>query len=145
MADQSIVPLNLQGTPNCVAPTAAVDVAIGSPLYASAANAANLAKGDVIGTGHVIGLAVRFAAANEPVLARFAGPLELTTDEWDARVTGAEGGLTPGSTYYLSAANAGKLVTTVPVATGNVGVQVGIALSTTVLNVAICPALVAHA
>lgn len=61
------------------------------------------------------------------------GPLTLTTTQWDAVVTGESGGLTPGSSYYASAAAAGKLVTAPPSATGSYIVLIGTALSATTL------------
>jgi hypothetical protein len=72
----------------------------------SRANAAN--------TSNVSGLAVTAADYPNRPLLQFSGPLTLTTEQWDARVTGQSGGLTPHSVYYLDAAAAGKLTTTKP-------------------------------
>jgi len=44
---------------------------------------------------------------------QYAGPLTLTTAQWD-NITGQSGGLTPHATYYISAATAGRLTTTPP-------------------------------
>ena len=65
--------------------------------------------------GNVVGLA---GTASEKggyggrghVFVVYAGPLRLTTAQWD-RVTGQSGGLTPGQAYYLSGDTAGMLAT----------------------------------
>jgi hypothetical protein len=58
--------------------------------------------------------------------------LTATTGEWDT-VTGGSGGLTAGAQYYLSDTTAGRLTTTPPSTTGRYVVNVGRALSTTVM------------
>lgn len=60
--------------------------------------------------------------------------LDASTAEWDA-VTGQVGGLTSGAVYYLSAAAAGDLTTTAPIAEGEYVVRVGKAVSATRMEV----------
>lgn len=67
----------------------------------------------------------------------YAGPIELTTAEWDA-LTGDTGGLVPNDRYYLSQGTAGKITKTRPV-TG-IRAPIGVALSDTVLLVQITDA-----
>jgi hypothetical protein len=50
-------------------------------------------------------------------------------------VTGQVGGLTPNSTYYLSAATAGALTTTAPSTAGQFVYRVGKAISTTQMDI----------
>ena len=104
-------------------------IAIGTPVYISAANACQPSRANASGTAKVIGLvsATTIAAAATGTI-RKDGPLTATTVQWDA-ITGQTGGLTSGGSYFLSEAIAGRLTTTAP-ATGWV-VPVGVALSTT--------------
>lgn len=84
--------------------------------------------------------------AGGDVTVRQRGRVTLTTEEWDA-ITGQEGGLTPYVRYYLRAKDGsfvnhfGELSSTpdtgFPVGPGNQWIIVGIAESSTVLNVAI--------
>jgi hypothetical protein len=95
-----------------------------------------LAQGDDIDTSVVTGLASSAGEAPGSVRARFAGPLTLTTEQWDARVTGQSGGLTPNAIYYLSAAANGKLTKTPPSSPDFV-TPVGFALSATTMMIQI--------
>ena len=63
-----------------------------------------------------------------------SGPLSTTTAAWDA-VTGDTGGLVSGDIYYASSTIAGKLTKTKPVAGGTYSTAVGMATSSTVLEV----------
>lgn len=92
-----------------------------------AANSAN--------TTHLSGIAAGSGVLHSSVLVRFAGPLSLTTAQWDA-VTTQTGGLTLGVPYYLSATT-GRLTTTAPSAGGTFVAPVGVALSHTTLMVQI--------
>ena len=65
---------------------------------------------------------------------QYAGPCTLTTDQWD-RVTGGTGGLTPHSTYYLSATR-GKLTTSVLESPDYVA-PIGFALTATTMMIQI--------
>ena len=60
------------------------------------------------------------------------GLLTLTTEEWDA-VTGEEGGLAPDREYFLN--GAGTISATPPATALAAIVSVGVAVSTTVMNV----------
>lgn len=114
-------------------------IVIGTPVYKTAtSNQVDLARANASGTRRVIGLvAATSIAASASGSIQTDGVLVATTAEWDA-VTGQTGGLTPGSQYWLSAATAGRLTTTVP-GSGNYVVPVGIALSTTELEISIGP------
>ena len=110
---------------------------IGTPVYISAASSFNLARADASGTADPIGLVSSSsiaAAGSGSVLTD--GFLTATTGQWDA-VTGGTGGLTAGSSYFLSATTAGRLTTTAPTATGQFVSFIGKAVSTTVLEVSI--------
>jgi hypothetical protein len=108
---------------------------IGQAAYISSANHVDLAKADSSSTTYVIGL------VSDPTIATgasggvtLAGVLTATTGEWDA-VTGQVGGLTSGSTYFLSDATAGSITPTAPSTTGHFVAPVGIAMSTTDLKI----------
>lgn len=104
-------------------------IIIGQPVYADSASAVDLAQADDQATVRVLGLVVTASvAATEQGEVMVDGILVATTAQWDA-VTGDSGGLVPGSNYFLSAANAGKLTKVAP-STGFV-LRVGHALSTT--------------
>lgn len=106
----------------------------GQIVYASGDNTCDLAKADAIGTARPIG----FVKDNSiPTSATGAiqtdGVLSLT--DWTA-ATGSTT-LTPGSVYYLSNSTAGKITSTPP--TSGYVVEVGIALSSTELDIDIKP------
>ncbi len=114
----------------------ATAVVCGAPVYANAAAGFLKAKANAAGTQIVIGLvgvSPSIAAGAAGAVAH-AGPLTLTTTEWDA-VTGQAGGLTTGVAYYLDPTTAGKLTTTAPSAVTQYVREVGIALSTTTMLV----------
>ncbi len=98
------------------------------------------AQGDSEDTAAVIGLAVAVGVETSPVLVKYAGPLRLTTAQWDA-ITGESGGLTRQARYFLSSATKGKLTQTAPVGSGDFVTQVGVALSATDLMVQIGSAI----
>jgi hypothetical protein len=116
-------------------------IVIGAPVYKTAtSNQVDLARANASGTRRVIGLVADASiAAGASGSIQTDGVLVATTGEWDA-VTGGSGGLTPGSQYWLSAATAGQLTTSVP-GSGNYVVPVGIALSTTELEISIGPGI----
>jgi hypothetical protein len=62
---------------------------------------------------------------------QWAGPLTLTTAQWDAVVSGEVGGLTEGAVYYVGGGAGGELTTT------PVGTQVGRALNSTTMLIQI--------
>lgn len=108
----------------------------GEPLYMKSDADFDKARADNLTTALVFGLAIEAVAAAGEVEAQRDGFLTLTTGQWDA-VTGDTGGLTPGSRYFLSPTTAGRLTTTVPNTAGQYIVLVGIALSTTVMDIRI--------
>lgn len=118
---------------NCIEFSLAAGAAPGTVL---AAGSAGIVKGraNAAGTSEVVGVNIGAAAEDEPGFAKYAGPVTLTTAEWDA-VAGTTGGLTPGARYYLSTATAGKLTATPPSTEGQFLCPVGLALSATTLLV----------
>ena len=109
----------------------------GTPVYETAvASTVDKARANAIATCHVVGLSVGTITASGTGVIRSAGVLTLSTAEWDA-VTGGTGGLTIGSRYYLDPATAGKLTLAPTDSTGNFMVEVGKALSTVGLLVAV--------
>jgi hypothetical protein len=129
----------MNGLEDIVVPNGAgAAITVGVPVY-MLANAAGATSADANGTAparNVCGLLkVGRAATGGNVTIRQRGRLTLTTAEWDA-VTGQTGGLTPFVEYYLSGTVA-KITPTVPATTGDNVVVVGIAESTTVMNIQI--------
>lgn len=112
---------------------------IGTPVYNDVAAGVRRAKADAAATKDVIGLwaDVSTPAAASGYVAQ-AGSLSATTAQWDA-VIGGSGGLTPKARYYLDPAAAGRLVATPPSLSGQFLVEVGIALSPTVMRIQIRP------
>jgi len=108
-------------------------VVIGEAVYISGAGQVSKANANSGSTYTVIGLVKDTSITNTSSGdISIAGTLTATTGQWDA-VTGQTGGLTSGAQYYLSAVTAGALTTTPPSTTGHFVVNVGRALSTTVM------------
>lgn len=109
-------------------------IVIGTPVYVSAAGSVNKASAAAAGTAKVLGLVKdnSIAAAGSGYI-QTDGVLSATTGAWDV-VTGGTGGLTAGTLYYLSA-TAGQLTTTAPSGSGQYVMKVGMALSTTELEI----------
>lgn len=106
-------------------------ITIGQAVYVSAAGQVKLAVANAPTTKNVVGLAFSTSTANGATgKVITAGSLTASTVQWDA-VTGQSGGLTAGSTYYLSNATAGRITTTPP-SSGYIA-PIGIAASSTVL------------
>ena len=108
---------------------------IGTPVYATAADAVKRAQANAKTTSQLAGLgydATIAAAAVGNIIS--AGILVATTAQWDAVVTGETGGLAFGTRYFLDPANVGKLTATPPTTVGQCNTLVGIALSTTELE-----------
>lgn len=94
-----------------------------------------LAQANASATKNVIGLVRDTAIAiNASGNIQSDGVFTATTAQWDA-VTGATGGLTPGAIYYLSATAAGTISSTPPTTAGQYVVQLGIALSSTSMDI----------
>jgi hypothetical protein len=110
-------------------------IVIGQPVYVKSNGNVDLARANAQGTVQVLGLVTNASvAAAGAANIQTDGVLTATTGEWDA-VTGETGGLTPGAVYYLDDATAGMMTQTAPSAAGKFVVRVGVALSTTELDI----------
>lgn len=107
-----------------------VSLVLGNAVVASAPGQFALASTASVTAAQAVGVVAAFDAIARPVV-QLEGALALTTGQWDA-VTGGSGGLSSGHAYYVSA-TPGHLTSTVP--TTGPKVQVGVALSPTVLVV----------
>lgn len=111
-------------------------IVIGTPVYASAAGAVDKANASASGTTRVLGI-----VRDTSIAPSGAGHIQLdgivsaTTGQWDA-VAGTTGGLTAGTRYFLSA-TAGLITSTPPSASGNYVCEIGVAVSTTELEMGI--------
>ncbi|MBV8970917.1 MAG: hypothetical protein JO290_01360 [Sphingomonadaceae bacterium] len=114
-------------------------ITIGMPVYATAADAVKRAQANAKATSQLAGLVfdVSIAAAATGNICS-AGILVATTAQWDA-VAGTTGGLTFGTRYFLDPANPGKITSAVPTTAGQTNTAVGIALSTTELELQLQP------
>jgi len=115
--------------------TAAATVVALCPVYISAANTFNKAAANASGTAKPIGFAVDAISSAASGFIQTDGIIAGTTGEWDA-VAGTTGGLTAGTTYFLSG-TAGLITATAPSASGNYVVKVGTAISTIELEISI--------
>jgi len=115
--------------------TAGVTVGKGCPVYISSANTFNKAGAGASGTSNVIGLASAAITSGTQGPIQTDGVMTATTAEWDA-VAGTTGGLTAGTTYYLSA-TAGMLTSIAPSGAGQYVIKIGTALSATDLEITI--------
>jgi len=104
----------------------------GAPVYVNVSGQVLPGRANAVGTVNVIGLMAASTASSASGTVRKDGTLTLTTGQWDT-VAGTTGGLTPGTEYWLSAATAGRITSTVPT-TGFV-LRIGIALSSTDLEI----------
>jgi len=109
-------------------------IVIGTPVYPSSATEVDKAGAAAAGTRKVLGLVQSASiASGASGFIQTDGVLTATTGQWDA-VAGTTGGLAFGTIYYLSA-TAGLLTATAPSASGNYVCPVGIALSSTELEI----------
>ncbi len=109
-----------------------VNFPIGTPVCPSDVEDSAIvpARANSLVTAKGLGLAATAGVVGSRALIQYAGPLTLTTAQWDA-ITGGSGGLTRGVPYYLSPATAGRLTTTKTVVSNQFVVPIGIALSAT--------------
>jgi hypothetical protein len=115
----------------------AAAIVIGAPVYASAADTVKKAKADAKATSKLVGLGLDASiAAGGTGNIITGGILVATTTQWDA-VAGTTGGLAFNTEYFLDPATAGKITSTPPTTVGQCLVLVGIALSTTELELQI--------
>lgn len=109
-------------------------IVIGQPVYSDGAGV-DLAQADALATAEVLGLVAETSiAAATPGAIQSSGKLTATTGEWDT-VTGQVGGLTPTAKYFLDPTTAGMLTTTAPSVDGEVVAAVGVASSTTDMEI----------
>lgn len=109
----------------------------GAPVRLASLNSLITANATTAAGSNTIGLETK-AAAEEGDDVEFvsSGLVELTAAQWDAVVQGESGGLIAGDAYFLNDNGAQKpLITTAPVTGGHFIVQIGIALSPTVMLV----------
>jgi hypothetical protein len=108
-------------------------------VYASGADAVKRAQANAKSTGKVAGLVydTSIAAGASGNIAQ-SGVMVGTTAQWDA-VAGTTGGLVFNTYYFLDPATAGKITATPPTTTGQVNVLIGLALSTTELELELSP------
>jgi len=109
----------------------------GNVCYLSGDGQVMKAIADAAGAAKTIGLVLNstvISAANADIITN--GVMAGTDTQWDA-VFGTTGGLSAGTTYYLSDTVAGKGTDTSPELTGNYSVELGIALSITTFLVSI--------
>lgn len=106
----------------------------GQVLYASAADHVNKARANAAGTSLFLGLAIAAISNGAVGGVQTEGVLTLTTGEWDAAF-GTTGGLTFNTMYYMSAATAGLGTATAPSTVGQFVVPIGLAISTTELQI----------
>jgi len=110
-------------------------IVIGTPVYVDAAGTVKKAQADAVLTSRVLGLVqdATIATSNSGSI-QTDGVFVASTGEWDA-VAGTTGGLTPGINYFLDPTTAGQLTSTAPTTTGQVVVNLGLALSATELDI----------
>lgn len=117
------------------------NLVICTPVYASGAGQVNEAQADSASTKNVLGLiADEDVAPSDDGAIQSDGIFAATTGQWDA-VTGDTGGLITGLRYYLDDLAPGMLTKTIPILQGNYIVPVGMALSTTELEISIDPSI----
>jgi hypothetical protein len=142
MADEQNVILSPSPVPpNSYLPIAGESFPPGSPVAQipspSVPRTVQKAKADAADTTNAVGLAAKVGIEDLHAHVQFAGPLTLTTAEWDV-ITGGSGGLVVGVPYYLSNATAGKMSTSLP-GSGFVK-QLGIATAPETLMIQLGPA-----
>lgn len=112
-------------------------IAIGAPVYATAADAVKRAQANVKSTSQLAGLGYDSTIAASAVGNIISsGVLIATTAQWDA-VAGTTGGLVFGTRYFVSPTAVGLLTSTPPTTVGQCNTLVGIALSATELELGI--------
>lgn len=134
-ADTLSVPVFTGGDVLALTNDEAGAIPIGTPVYSDAATGVKKAKADATGTKSVLGLvsdtSITNATAGNIML---NGYLTATTGQWDTAF-GTTGGLAFGTRYYLSATTSGLGTVTAPSTVGQYVVELGIAISTTVLKI----------
>lgn len=113
-------------------------VVIGAPIYIDAVDGFKKAQANASGTKDVKGLVAKSPSITNATsgAVQTSGVLVATTTQWDA-VTGQSGGLTFNTRYYLDPSTSGKLTITGPTTVGQYVAEVGLAISTTELDISI--------
>lgn len=107
---------------------------VGTPVYVSAAGTVDKASAGAVGTTRVLGLVKAPSIATTATgLIQTDGTLTALTTDWDV-IAGTSGGLTPGAMYFLSA-TAGEITATPPASAGQYVMSLGLALSSTELEI----------
>jgi hypothetical protein len=133
--DQIIAPLATSDVRTLTNGEGSAAIVIGAPVYISAAATVKRAQANAAATAKVIGLAYDVSTASSAAgQICVGGVLVATTAQWDA-VAGTSGGLAAGTTYYLDPSNVGKITSTAPSTAGQLVVPVGVAHSTTDMEV----------
>lgn len=118
---------------DAITKVAAATLIAGNAVYASSATQVDKAAANADATAKPIGLATAAISSAASGSVQTSGIITLTTGQWDA-LCGTTGGLTFGTTYFLSA-TAGLLTSTAPSTSGYYVVPVIEALSTTEANI----------
>lgn len=114
-------------------------IVIGQPVYIDVNNHVDLAQANDQTTVQVLGLVKDTSIASGGTGdIQTDGILTATTGQWDA-VAGTTGGLNWGFRYFLDPANPGKLTEIAPSVAGDFVVRIGVAISTTELEISINP------
>jgi hypothetical protein len=108
-------------------------IAIGQCVYMKNTGRVGLARANAAATRKVAGIAITAATSGYAVKYNVDG--KLTRSDWTA-VAGAAA-LSPGTDYFLSTSSAGSITSTAPTSAGDYVVRVGVASSTTVLDIEI--------
>lgn len=112
-------------------------ITIGMPVYASAADTVKRAQANAKSTSKLAGVVydVSIAAAGVGNIAQ-SGIIVATTAQWDA-VAGTTGGLLFNTLYFLDPVTPGKMTATPPTTVGQCNAIVGMAISSTELELQI--------
>ncbi len=119
-------------------PIAGQTFPIGTPVVQSMDDDGTVIPGLATSTDttYVMGIAAGAGVAGNRVPIQYAGPISLTTAQWDA-ITGDVGGLTVHASYFLDVDAPGKLSSTTSNTPGDFIAYVGRALSATDLMIII--------
>ena len=138
-SDTISVPMNTPSLRTVSNAESAAAITFGMAVYASGADAVKRGQANAKSTAKLAGLVYdgTIAAGASGNIAQ-SGVMVGTTAQWDA-VAGTAGGLSFGAYYFLDPTTAGKITATPPTTAGQVNVLVGLALSTTELELELLP------
>jgi hypothetical protein len=124
--------LSVSATGSQLVQTADATLIAGNLIYSSAADHVGKAEANAGATLPCVGISTQAITSAATGTIQYGGIVTLTTAQWDAAF-GTSGGLTFGTTYYLSPSTAGLGTVTCPTTTGQYVQIIGIALSSTEL------------